>query len=425
MSTSVFSKLTFVVLLIVSFWVGRLWEQRHSPSISTTTSTTQPINPVALPSVQSESVPLEVLTLVETPPIEEKPQKECYPPPPAPGDWAWNQFVLLDRNGDCVVTLDEHLDHIEFARLDRDENGSVSLVEVEFEVFVTHIDHNLDDEVSSGELGTSWQPADAAAFVAVVDIDLDGRISFDEYRFRLEILREGDSRYWTLAHAQEDVFFERHGLGNQGVHVAQIRFSLASSLDSDGNGVLSRHEYRGRLAQSWDIAEPLRTLDRWMARDEFLEAGVGGWIFIPMDRNGDGGVERSEVRDYIARKISGHGKLPEVGLFLLFDSNHSGFLEFEEFQPDSLDWLLGFDVDGNGILSWGESELFLTPWARKDAIEWGKDFGSFFPSLDGDGNGTLSRIESGLNNPFFDSVDENEDGELSLSEIAAANKNDY
>ena len=148
-------------------------------------------------------------------------------------------------------------------------------------------------------------------------------------------------------------------------------------MDTDGNGVISRAEWRGS--------------DR---------------AFRNQDWNGDGKLSGEEIRVGARRPPRGTvGTSGTSDRFVDLDSNHDGRLTPAEWHGSAVVFD-ALDANGDGQLT------------REEALGSNVSGQNEFKSLDVNGDGVIARSEWQWNAAAFDRLDANRDGRLTLQEFS-------
>ena len=262
----------------------------------------------------------------------------------------------------------------------------------EFRGWLAASDSNRDGQLSENEwprseIEQTFPVPDLHSF-ASWDVNLDGRVSLEEFQY---VLREA----WGITSRRCPEEWLRRGSG----HI--VDFIAFTTVDIDRNGQLSRTEF----------------LEKFYG----TPAERAKW-YPETDRDADGVIT---LREMLA---SGRLLLMPRDLFQKFDSQRDGKLTPREIASNALSWqkasaalcFPAFDVDHDGFLSpdefrWTPIANPLIPWTSKPT--------------DTDHNGTLSMDEfysppagesrnwlALLAHEYFSRWDRNHDGKLALDE---------
>jgi len=212
------------------------------------------------------------------------------------------RFRGMDRNGDGVISRREWNGSAQSFRVhDWNDDGVLSGDEVR--VGATQpLNREQDFDPSRRPMFYDWNQRGFAA----IDVNRDGRVTRDEWRYDLESFRRADQNGDDVLSRAEflngdtDVDredrFEYLDANNDGRLQRSEWHSSADAfrwLDRNKDGVLSRAEVVGEGAQQSDL---LATLDR--NRDNRVTIDEWQWSrrsFNQYDRNGDGVLSRAEV----------------------------------------------------------------------------------------------------------------------------------
>ncbi|MCH7493379.1 hypothetical protein IIA16_01515 [bacterium] len=336
---------------------------------------------------------------------------------------AKQDIEIWDQDGDCELGPDEYPDRTAFAAADRDGSGTISLNEHQFLTILEFIDSNADDLISVGELAVV-APDMAAMFVSLADADLDGRISYVEFDLFAGDGKapktEGDDFAGALR--LEDAAFTADTDGDGFLAPAEVPYwNRVAHLDSDGDGLLTRREYRGR----WLDLVAAEHLERFRAADKDGDGRVTtaewpnpGGEFHLIDANRDHAVTEDEVLGFMERFLGALGELPERGMFIMLDADRSGDLSYQEMPPgEAQDGFVFLDLDLSGLVTWEEAEPILILFARTEALREGR-LAPHFAAMDSDGDGMLGMEELGLEEEVFHALDQDNDGSVSEEELA-------
>jgi uncharacterized protein (TIGR03067 family) len=303
-------------------------------------------------------------------------------------------FTILDRDGDEKLTFDEFKTRPRKAfYLAMDLNADQTLSQREF---------------SMGEMKSA--PRDRADLVfKLADVDVDGRLTFKEFRSR-----PPDAHFEKLDVDEDDRLSpDEYAAGN----VALVRTNRCESvfrmIDRDGDGSLSRDELRDKPEESTFAKRDadgngkltLQEFGVWAQTPE--EKAARKKTFERRDTDGDGKLSfRESARrpgeasfwapdeDGDARltldELKSSGRASELGdrvdaLFGLIDRNRDGRVSLAEYrtQPDEARFPL-IDLDGDESLSLKE---FIGTIRAKEKVAAAE---KSFKAKDKDGDGSLS-----------------------------------
>lgn len=331
---------------------------------------------------------------------------------------------VWDADGDCELGPDEYQDRLAFAAADRDNSGTVSLNEHHFMTILEFIDTNGDDLVSVGELAAVF-PEGAQMFISLADADFDGRLSFAEFDAFAGDGKEkveGDE-FLESALRLEAAAFAADQDGDGNLSSAETPdWGRISHLDKDGDGLLTRREYRSR----WLEVIAAESLAKFREADSDGDGlvGVADWSddtegFHMVDSNHDGQATEAEVLGFMERYIATIGELPEVEMFILLDADNSGDLSYAEMPPgEAQDGFVFLDLDLSGLVSWEEAQPILIMHARSEALGE-RRLATHFAAMDTDGDGILNLEELGLDEETFAALDQNGDNGVTRDELVA------
>ena len=329
-----------------------------------------------------------------------------------PGE-AW--FVKMDENQDGRVSRHELAKGDSFLlngdRVDRafttcDRNGDGFLTPDEFpdkppETVFVYVDDNGDGKLSLAEFikekTTPEEVAAAKARFAKMDLDHDGFLRLREYLYHL-----ADDAFWGMDRDGDGYVSReeyRQAAGQAGSDAKPDAAAKFAAMDLNRDGKLSFTEFKTAAGKEAQLA----------SKDPSNLAPFD--LFRQVDQNKDGLLDFKEFC-----LGEGRGRSPELAqkLFKLIDRNNDGKISLEELNTCPAEaWFMRIDRDQDGRIS--ESEL-----GRFDTfLLAGNRVGRAFANYDLNGDRFMS-FEEFANRPpevAFIYADNDGDGELSLAEF--------
>ncbi len=216
-----------------------------------------------------------------------------------------------DKDGDGTIAKEEWGGRVPFERLDRNSDGSVTILEVR-DLY--------------GDFRRSKDPAHQGLWVLIVkawDVDLDGRIVESEWK--------GSTAFADLDANGDKVLEASEAVGSEedrSVRLTELWTIVVATWDMDGNGTLSEGEWQGSS------------------------------VFENVDRNKDGVV--SETDFVVVASVSGSGRPAEPEIFQEASV---------EPAPQSGQWEMmvkAMDSDGDTIITQEEWSGAVSAFERYD-----------------------------------------------------------
>jgi Ca2+-binding EF-hand superfamily protein len=214
--------------------------------------------------------------------------------------------------------------------------------------------------------------------------------------------------------------------------------TLVKNGDTNKDGKIDREEYRALVTSLRDsfgsltsrFAEVDRNSDGKIGKDEFRGPEP---LFARIDADGDGFITRDEAAKFQPAQGAGAGAGMIAGRILSMDKNNDGKVSRDEFTgiPANFD---RWDANKDGFISRDEipggaaaavgpakgAGAADKPEATKPAPDpaAGTGNGERFRAMDKDGDGKISKDEFPGPAQFFERLDANSDGFVTMQEVA-------
>jgi len=309
-----------------------------------------------------------------------------------------NPMMALDTNKDGTISKDEYM--AGFAKYDKDGDGKLSMRE-------------LMAQSQSGGRSEGQKGGKDGSRLKKMDTDGDGKVSKQEFldntanKFFGHLDKDGDG---YISKEESEAMKKNRpkrqnrpqdgqgGKGGQGNNEDRAK-QMFSKMDANGDGKLSRDEFRGpdqafdKIDENNDGSLTMEELQKGRKGGQGRQGGKKGGLLERNDTDSDGKVSKAEMQAGFAKH------------FDRVDKNGDGFLTEDEMPKRGKS--RGQDREGRGRGNQNSN------FAKRAA----KQFNRF----DKDGDGMLSQDEAPRHlKDRFTQLDANDDGFLSQDEIKAA-----